>query len=197
MKNLIPLLMIIALLSQACEYSELTTVGSINIDQTFNVDQTGPFSQSSTITYNQVLQNMDIPNNAVIDQVNIESISAKVIVLPDNVATAVSLSGKLQFGNSNPEIFNDYPAVLAGADAPLAGLNALIDDGVQGLKTKIEDYVRGRDYSPFNFILNGNSSPIPGMRVHAQILIKIKGSVKYTSCELLPFLMGGDQCGGI
>jgi hypothetical protein len=194
MKKLIPVILIIMLMSSACEYSKVQLPLDININKTFTVDQTGAYSESMQVTYWEVMGELDIPGNATIDAVNIESISAKVVVLANNKATAVRISGKLQLGSTSPEVFNNYYAPLIAVDNEYIGINTLIDQGVQGLKSKIEGYLKSQDFSSFDINVNGNSSPIEGQRVNIQILIKITGTAKYTICWLLPFFAGGDKC---
>ena len=194
MKKLIPFLLAIALLSSSCEYSELTVTSDLNIDKTYEVNRTGPYSETASVSYNDVLNNLDIPSNVRIDEVNIESVSVKVVVLADNQATAITISGKLQLGSSSPDVFKNFVAPLVGVNTPFIGLNSLIDDGVAGLKSKLQAYLKAQDFSPFNIDLSGNSSPIGGQKIHIQILLKILGSVKYTKCVNLPFILGGENC---
>jgi hypothetical protein len=194
MKKLIPLILIIGLMSSACEYSKVQVPIGININKTFPLDQTGAYSQSLQVTYYDVMSELDIPSSATIDEVNIESISVKVVVLSNNKAPAVKISGKLQLGSTSPEVFNNYYAPLVAVDNEWAGINTLIDQGVQGLKSKIEGYLKSKDFSTFDINVNGNSSPIEGQRVNIQILLKITGSAKYTICAYMPFFLGGDKC---
>ena len=194
MKKLIPLIFIIALMSSGCEWSEDQVTIPININKTFPVDQTGAYSQSLQITYHDVMDELSIPSLATIEEVNIESISVKVVVLSDNVAPAVNISGKIQLGSSSPEVFNNYYAPLIAVDNKYVGLNTLIAEGVAGIKSKIDGYLKSKDFSSFSITVNGNSTPITGQKVHIQILLKISGSAKYTVCNFQPFLMGGDNC---
>ena len=193
MKKLIPLILVIALMSSGCEWSKVQVPVDININKTFTVDQTGAYSQSVQVTYYEVMNGLNIPSTATVDEVNIESISVKVVVLPNNKATAVKISGKLQLGSSSPEVFKDYSASLSAVNE-WYGINALIDLGVQGLKSKLEGYLKSKDFSSFDINVNGNSSPTEGQRVNIQILLKISGTAKYTTCWLLPFFAGGDKC---
>lgn len=194
MKKLIPLILTVALMSSGCEYSKVQVPVDININKTFPVDQTGAYSQSLQVTYYDVMNELDIPSSATIDEVNIESISVKVVVLSNNKAPAVKISGKLQLGNTSPEVFNNYYAPLIAVDNEFVGINTLIDQGVQGLKSKIEGYLKSKDFSSFDININGNSSPIEGQRVNIQILLKITGYAKYTICAYMPFFLGGDSC---
>jgi hypothetical protein len=194
MKKHISLILISFLFCTACENKKLTLVGNIKLDRTFPVDQTGAFSSSSQITSDQVRNDLDIPETATIEEVNIESISIKVLVLQDNQATAVRVSGKLQIGNTAPKLFNDYIAPLVLVDNPYIGLNTIIAEGIQGIRSKIEEYLKTMDNTPINITLVGDSSPTAGNRIHAQILLKINGTVKYSECINLPFFMGGEKC---
>jgi hypothetical protein len=195
MKKLLPLILIITMLSSACEFSEMTITNNINVNKTYDVDKTGPYSGSAIVSYDEVLGNLDIPDNVRIDEVSIESLSAKVVVLADNQATAVKLNGNVQLGSSSPEVFNNYYAPLVAVDNKYIGINTLINDGIQGLKSKLEGYLKSKDFSAFTINIGATSSPIEGKRIHAQVLLRITGTVKYTNCVYLPFILGGASCG--
>jgi len=131
MKKLLPFLVLTAVLCTKCQYGKDRFVANIDINNTYDVNKTSPFSNAGEIDLGLVRDNTNIPYDATIEEVNIESISVKVIVTSDNLASAVSLSGKLRQGASNIEVFNDYVAPLVGVDAPFIGLNSLIETGVE------------------------------------------------------------------
>jgi hypothetical protein len=195
MKKYLILVLAIPLLTVACEKRKFEFAPMINLEKTYMVDQTGAFNETATISREDVLDLLDIPETAEIKDVYIESIAVKVIILENNAASAVLLSGKVQLGSSKPALFNDYPAPLVLVDDPWIGLNSLISEGVSGIKAKIEGYLEGSDTEPFDIELSGDSSPTSGNRIHVRILLKITGTVKYFDCMEVPFFVeGGDPC---
>ncbi len=193
MKKFWLFILVITILATACQYRKFEFVATIGIDKEFVVDQTGNFSEKQTITRNQVLDALDIPETADIKEVNIERISLRVTILDNNEASFVSASGRLQLGNSNPEVFKDKIIPLVAVNAPIIGLNNLIAEGIGGLKGKLEAYIKNTDVSPFDFEIYGDSSPTTGQKINAKIELQITGSVKYDECiESLPFT--GDDC---
>ncbi len=194
MKKLIPFIVLTALVCTSCQYGKDRFIADIKINDTYDVNKTGPFTNAGNIDLSLVRANTNVPYDATIEEVNIEAISVKVIVSSDNVATAVSLSGKLRQGSTNIEVFNNFPAALSGVDFPEIGLNSLIEAGVDGIKSKISNYLMGTDTTPLNFDLSGDSSPLGGQRMHIQIQLKITGSVKYAQCVEMPIFISGEPC---
>jgi len=195
MKKLLLFILIIPFLLTGCENRKFEFVGTINVDNSYEVDQTGFFDEGYAITKNDLLNMIDVPEEAEITEVNIESISVQVVVLENNEANAVSLSGAFDSGTGKIQLFEDYPAVLIKVDAPFVGLNSLIADGVEKIKNKIEGCLKGDDDTGFSIWVYGDSTPTSGNRIHTNILLRITGSIKYTTCEsVIFFIEGGDPC---
>jgi len=194
-KYLLLLLAVPLMMACECETRKFTEIATINFDKTFNINQAGPFDEKVTITHDEVLDEFDIPENATIKDVSIESMSAKVKVLEGNVATSILVSGYLQLGSTKPDLFDDYPLVLSAVNAPWVGLNSLIAGGISKIKTKIEAYLQNNDYEPFDMHVEGDTKPFEGQNVNVQLVIRITGSAKYEVCEEWPwFLEGGESC---
>ena len=193
MKKLWLFILVITLLATACQYRKFEFVATIGIDKEFVVDQTGYFSEKQTITRNQILNALDIPVTADIKEVNIEKIALRVTILDKNEASFVSASGRLQLGTSNPEVFKDKVIPLVAVNAPIIGLNNLIAEGVEGLKGKLEGYIKNTDATSFDFEIYGDSSPTTGQKINVKIELQITGTVKYEDCiETLSII--GDDC---
>jgi len=196
MKKLFILIFCIPLLALQCEKRQFETVGTINVDETYEVDQTGHFVEVEEISRDQVLDLLDIPEDAEITEVNIESVSIKVVVMSDNEASAVIVEGAVDLGASKPEFFSNYIVPLVAVDNPWIGLNTLIQEGVTGIKNKLEKIILGMDDDGFAIILEGDSSPTAGNRIHTQIILRITGTVKYVQCLEVPTFIveGGEPC---
>ena len=196
MKKLFILIFCIPLMALQCEKRQFETVGTINVDETYEVDQTGHFVEVEEISRDQVLDLLDIPEDAEITEVNIESVSIKVVVMSDNEASAVIVEGAVDLGASKPEFFSNYIVPLVAVDNPWIGLNTLIQEGVTGIKNKLEKIILGMDDDGFAIILEGDSSPTTGNRIHTQIILRITGTVKYVQCLEVPTFIveGGEPC---
>jgi hypothetical protein len=191
MKKLLFLILPVTILFTGCETKRFTVVGNINLEREFQVDNTGSFTESSTINAQDVNDDLDLPDDAVIVDVNIESISAKVLALSGNQTNAVTVNGKIQTGTTELQLFNNLVISIPAGDGDYTALNTLLAEGVQKLRSKIEDYVKNNEFSPVTITVNGDSSPTIGKRVHTRILVKISGSVTYYEEVSLPFFIGG------
>jgi len=198
MKKLFIFILIIPILFAGCEYRKFEFAPTIKLEKIYEIDQTGVFDVIRSIQRQEILDLLDIPEDAEITEVNIESISIKVVVLQDNEASAVSVSGDVvivEMENQHENLFEDYIVPLVMVDAPWIGLNSLISDGVERIKGKLEDYLMGTDLAGFVIALSGDSSPTTGERIHTQIMLRITATVKYFQCVEVPsFIEGGDPC---
>lgn len=195
MKKYLLILLVIPLMAMECENRKFEFVATINMDEVFEVDNTGAFSESAVVTREEVMGLFDIPESADIEDVNIESMAVRVEVLDDNAATAVSLTGEVQLGSSRPLIFEGYPVPLINPDNAFYGINSLISEGISGIRGKLERYLEGSDTEPFTIQLSGDSSPTAGNRIHVLLTLRIVGTIKYYECLEVPFFVeGGDAC---
>ncbi len=193
MKKYLLIILVIPLMAVECKYRKFEFAPTISVDKAYEVNQNGPFSEVQTITREQVLDALDIPETAKITKFSIEKISLRVKVLEGNTAKLILASGMLQLGSTNPEVFKNYPISLVGVDYAFIGLNDLIDAGVEKLREKIEKYILKQDTAPFNIVINGDSSPTAGEKVNVILDLKITGTVKYYDCiETLSII--GDEC---
>jgi hypothetical protein len=186
----------IPLMAMECAYQSFEYVADIKFDKTYVVNQTAPFDEETEVTREEVLGDFNLPENATVKKVTIESISARVVPQAGNAASIVMLSGNITLGGLKPEIFSNYPVPLIGVDEPLIGLNSLIEDGIGKLKTKLEKYLTGTDNSPFTMSVKGNSTPTGGQTIKATVTIRIKGSIVYDVCEEMPraLIDPGEEC---
>ena len=193
MKKYLLIILVVPLLAMECEDRKFEFAPTISIHKEYVIDESGPYSEQQTITRAQVLDELDIPETAVVKEFNIEKMSLRVKVLEGNTAKIILASGKLQLGTQKPELFKNFPITLVGVDVDWIGLNDLIADGIGSLKAKIEGYILGNDTDPFEIEIYGDSSPTGGEKVHVNLELKIAGTVKYLDCvETLNIF--GDDC---
>jgi hypothetical protein len=193
MKKYLLIFLAIPLLAMECKYRKFEFAPTINIDETYVVDENGPYSEQQTITREQVLDALDIPETANIKEFNIEKMALQVTVLDGNEASLILASGRLQLGSSKPKVFEDFPVSLVAVNAYWIGLNSLIAECVDALTDKIEAYILNKDTAPLNIEIYGDSSPTGGQKVNVKLQLKITGTVKYEDCiETLSII--GDDC---
>ncbi|MFO7655952.1 MAG: hypothetical protein R6W78_02705 [Bacteroidales bacterium] len=193
MKKYLLFIMAIPLLAAECEYRRFEFVATIGVNEEFIVDNTGSFSEKQTITRQQVLDALDIPEQAEIKEINIEKLSVRVTILENNQASLISASGRLQLGENKPDIFKDKTIPLVAVNAPFIGLNNLIAEGVSGLKSKLEGYIYNSDAAPFDIEIYGDSSPTTGQKINVKIELIITGSVIYEEC-IETISLVGEEC---
>lgn len=194
MKKIIACLPLLALLMlTGCEKRLFHFVATINQSPTFTFDSTGPFVQRVVITSDRINAAIDIPADARITGVDIESLSLKVAVKPENRATALSVTAVTINANQQRKVmFQNYPLPLVGVNVPVIGLNALVEDGISELRGKINGYVQNTDNTAFIIEVSGNSG---GQRVAIDLNLIVKATVKYDQCVEVPQLFSsGEDC---
>jgi hypothetical protein len=197
MKKLIACFPLLALLMlTGCEKRLFHFVATIDQSPTFNFDSTGPFVQRVVVTSDRVKAAIDIPSDARITSVDIESLSLRVAVKPENRATAMNVTGvTINASQQRKPMFQNYLVPLAGVNIPVIGLNALIEDGISELRGKINGYVKDIDNTPFVIEVSGDSSPSSGQRVAIDLNLVVKVTVKYDQCVEVPQLFSsGEEC---
>lgn len=195
MRKLVVLTLVLALpIFFGCEKRKFYFNVNLNKTEVFTINQTGAFSVNKIITEADILQLLDIPTDATITEINIQSISLKAEVKSGNQATSILVSGKVgDVGSQQFTMFNNTPVVLAGVNVPFIGLNSLLAVGVNKLKNKINGYVNQIDNNSMVIELTGDSSPTTGQHVFVDLLFKITATIKYSEC-LDSFTAFGDDC---
>jgi len=195
MKKITPFLLLLILpLLLGCEKRLFHFIVTIDRAATIPIDVTGSFNPLPvTITEQHILGALDIPEGGTVTGVDIESISLRVVVSGDNQATALNLSGRIIENGQSKNLFSNYPVLLAGVNAPVIGLNALIEDGVASLRNKINGYVKRIDHSSFDIQVSGTTVRA-NQRAHLDLDLRIKATVKYGECLDVPFGSSGDDC---
>ncbi len=197
MKKIMACLPLLALLMlTGCEKRLFHFVATINQSPTFTFDNTGPFVQSVVVTSDRIKAALDIPSDARITGVDIESLSLRVAVKPENRATAMSVTGvTINANQQRKPMFQNYLVPLAGVNVPVIGLNALIEDGISELRGKLNGYVQNTDNTAFIIEVSGNSTPSAGQRVAIDLNLVVKATVKYDQCVEVPQLFSsGEDC---
>jgi hypothetical protein len=195
-KILLGLLLLAVPALSGCEKQIVHLTATFERDEVYEATGNAPFDHTATITSEEVRDALDIPDDATITKVEIESLSLKVHTLPGNEALSVVVSGTIQDETGLSDIWKDFPLVLAAVDAPFIGLNALIEDGIGKLRAKLTNYVRKLNDNSATIHLTGHMVPNPS-EVHAEITLKIRATIEYTQCVDVPsVVMDGEKCTG-
>jgi hypothetical protein len=160
----------------------------------FEVDQTGHFDVAKLITPEDVNRALDIPGDAKIDELQIEALAVRVVILPGNQATLVSVSGSIADDQGNHNIWNGYPIPLAGVNVPFIGLNSLIETGVSRLRSKLLGYATRLNTTFCGLHVTGDTVPTD-RRMHFRIDLRVRATIKYHRCLKVPReVFDGEKC---
>jgi hypothetical protein len=192
MKKLSPIVLLLTLMMTGCvtecEKKKFEFDPSIKLNEVYVVTQSDNFSETADVYREEILDMIDIPEDAEIDEVNIESISLKLTLLEGNEATSVKISGGVLVGWEEPDLFNNVLIDLNTGEIPEVVINQLINEGMEAIKSKIENYLYGTDSGPFIIALIGYGEGY----MHLNINLKIAGTVRYFVCEEVPFFIEAD-----
>jgi hypothetical protein len=161
-------------------------------------DPDGVFVTSAFINRTTVARALNLPSGSRVTELNIESLALSVSIPSTNQAVSVNLTGLMQRSAGGPtsELFRNQTIPLAGVNVPFIGLNALIADGIDKLKTELENFVKGIGTgTQVEIALSGTSTPAQ-RRVSVTIHVQIKATVKYERCEEVLEVLGdvGEPC---
>lgn len=191
MKKLIPLLLIAFVIATGCENKKFEFDPAIKVNKTYEVQKTGAFSETQTISHDEILDLLDIPEEATIESVKIEGVSIWFDVLEGNQAESITLSGVVtETGVGDVLLFQNESFDLDYASVKF--INGVLSlGGTEKIRSKLEKYLQMNDTNPFKIVLNGDTDPASQV-LNINIHLAISGSVKYVTCESVPWFIGGD-----
>ncbi len=179
------------LLLSGCVKRYFTYTTNFNVSGTWNIDETGAFNSTSTLA-----AKLDIPADANIIDVNIESLTLKPLRYVDHTATSVQAEGRLD-GNVL------FPMQTFGFDinVPFLGSvgieevpDGLIQGEVEKLRLKLVSFITNKQFPAGTTVSFVGTTQ--GGRAHLAIDYSVKASVKYGRCEEILEVMGdvGQSC---
>jgi hypothetical protein len=196
MKRILIGLMLLALpAALGCESQRFHYTATYDDTYPFPIDQTGAFDSRYYVTPDRVLRGLKIPTDAKVDAVEVEDLAVWVSVFPDNQAPTVMVSGFIVDIGGTYKTFENFPIVLSAPDFILGGLNSLIAEGVQKYREILLGYVSRLNYVACLVKLTGDSYPTAGRRIHAQINLRVRATIKYSRCLSVPGpAFDGEKC---
>jgi hypothetical protein len=195
MKKLVASMLILTLpFILGCEKRLFKFVATMDQTSVYNLSSAnGTFQEAHTITRDDVLGKLDIPKKAHITMVRIESLSLKVVKKQGNQAPAMAVSATLHGNMPTKKLFDNQTVSLVGIDVPFIGLNALIQDGIDGLKEVFAGYIVAFNNNNFDIQVTGNSVPA-GQAIALDLQVIIKATVEYEECVETIRGTGGEKC---
>ncbi len=161
-------------------------------------DADGVFVTGAFLNRTTVARALNLPEGARVTDLQIESLALRVSIPSTNQAFSVTVTGTMQrrAGGPTHHLFRNQIIPLAGVNTPLIGLNSLIEDGIENLRSELENFVKGLGSgTQVEIALAGNATP-SGSRVTVTIHVEIKGTVQYERCEEVLEVLGdvGEPC---
>lgn len=187
------------LLSSGCVNRLFKYTVTINQSTQHTVDDAdGVFVTSAFLSRTAVARALNLPEGARVTELNIESLALRVSVPSTNQAVSVTVTGTMQrsVSGSTHHLFRNQLIPLVGVNTPVIGLNSLIEDGIETLRSELESFVKGLGSGTLvEIALAGTATP-SGSRVTVTIHVEIKGTVKYERCEEVLEVLGdvGEPC---
>lgn len=191
MKKLAPLFLVTLLIGTGCENKQFEFNPGIKVNKVYEVNQTGEFSEFQSISHSEILDLLDIPEEATIESVKIETVGIWFEVLEGNQAESITLSGVVEeSGVGDILLFEDESFSLGSASVKVIN-GLLLYGGTEKIRSKLEKYLQMNDTNPFKIVLFGDTDP--GSQVlNVSIHLGITGSVRYVTCESVPWFIQGD-----
>ena len=184
-KMLLYTTVLVATLNLGCENKLFRYTVSVDQSGQFVVDDPdGVYITSTFISRTSVAKSFNLPDGARVKELKIESLSLSVVVASTNAATAVTVNGYVgRVATTNNRLFNQATIPLVGADLPIFGLNALIEENIGKLQTELENFVKQRGTASLVEIAISGVSVPPSRRISFTIQMHIKATVQYERCE--------------
>ena len=194
MKKIIPLFLVVLLVTAGCENRKFEFNPGIKVNKVYAVKKTGAFSEVQTISHDEILDLLDIPEDATIESVKIEVVSIWFEVLEGNQAESITLSGEVEeVGVGDVLLFENESFSLGSASIKVIN-NLLFYGGTEKIRSKLEKYLQMNDTNPFKIVLYGDTDP-SNQVLNVSIHLGISGSVRYVTCESVPwFILGDGEC---
>jgi hypothetical protein len=191
MKKMIYLLPVLLLVASGCENKKFEFNPGIKVNKVYEVQQTGGFSEFQTISHDEIFDLLDIPEEATIESVKIEAVTIYFEVLEGNQAESITLSGEIEeSGVGDVLLFEDKSFSLGSTSVKVIN-SLLLYGGTEKIRSKLEKYLQMNDTNPFKIVLFGDTDP-DNQVIHVSIHLGITGSVRYITCESVPWFIQGD-----
>jgi hypothetical protein len=177
-----------------CKKQLFHLIGNINNSQVYDFNEPdGSFDDSSKWIYRQdIVGELNLPENARITGINITSLVVEIKRKPSNMANSATVSGWITVGTgSETPVFQNMVIPLTSPKTVISNLN---NAGIALLKNQINNFVLTTNNftDPIKVRIQGTATPAP---LVVELTLKIKGQVLYDTCQEVPEqLFDGNEC---
>lgn len=164
-----------ALLMAGCEDRTFEYVATASPSLDYTVDQEGAFDETYTVFANSFNDELDLPDDAIIGDVFIESLSVGIKELSGNEATAVKLTGSA--GGVN--FVEDLVVDVETGDYDFTVMAGLLEAGIRKIRDDLKGIVESGNPPSIVFRLQGDSDPVAGQRLNVDVRVNMTVTVLY------------------
>ena len=176
MKTVIISLLLGMFLLWGCETTTYTFVSTVFKDLDYTVDEEGAFSESYTLYADDFNDDLDLPDDAIIRGVYIESFAIRAKPLANNEASAVKVD---VYAGKETDFFAEDVVLPVDLSLAFQAMPNLVSAAVSKLRDELEGFVIDSDPLSIAFRIEGDSDPEPGERILVDIQIKVTITVYY------------------
>ena len=169
-------------------------VQNVNKTLIYPIDVQGEYLGTERITQQDILLELDLPDNAQVKKIDIRSINYGYGVTDENQARVIKLSGSIIDLDDNKPVlaFEDFVLTVLGSERiavvgrtgkiPIIGtIDILLSAGIAKLKEKMDKFIRVANESYMEITLNARPNT-EGDRMSMVIAIAIDMTVTYDIC---------------
>jgi hypothetical protein len=177
-----------------CKKQMYHLTGTVPFQELYPFNETdGTFEESTrTITRADVLDELNLPENAAVTGVQIESVSIDLARKPGNNATSASVTTDIKVGNSGwVHIFENYQVQL---NASHVVINSFNNAGLLLLKNAVNNYFApaSTSFPDITIRVTGSANATP---LIVDMTLTIKTTMNYDACLEVPeWFSGGEEC---
>jgi hypothetical protein len=181
MKAIIFGLLLSLVFTWGCETRTFQYLSTVNKVVEFTIDQQGAFNENKTIYATEINSDLDLPANAEVRNVYIESFSVKVGILQGNQANQIKFDGfsQAEGDNTQTKFISEAIVPIDITTQDFVKLAFLLSDGIEKIRDDIEGFVVDGIPAFIIFTVQGDTYPATGETIHAKVNIQIALSVAY------------------
>ncbi|UZR96348.1 hypothetical protein [Chondrinema litorale] len=179
----------IAVLLFSCDEKEFDLVLNLDNSYTFEISDDGVFEETKYITPEDILEQISDEELDKVNDINIESISIKIVPNDGNISSKVNIGGSLIDTDSEATILYASREVAFEDYTDFTPLSDLDKAGITLLTSKLLGYIKSTDTSSLTISAFGTSIP-EGERIELDVIVKIRFTAKYTESLEVPYFIG-------
>ncbi|WP_157638309.1 hypothetical protein [Flexithrix dorotheae] len=193
MKRIIAII-ISSIMLMGCDTQTFNFVVNLVSNYEYDIKQTGDFEESQKVTkaeFDLLLIDLDLPDDAEIKKVSIESIGLAFTPDAQNEATSIISTGVYEDdSNGKFNIFENCEAEIPATSGEVVEVSGCLNQaGVDALTDKFWGFITDTDDEDFTVYFSGTTEPGNAF-VSSKISVRIKGNIVLENEVEVPFFMG-------